>query len=84
MADAQQPFGGPLADALQVLRQGGLLFFGRYQAAVLFTKGFFAAQAEPALVSVARAAVFNNVISLAMGAVHAAAYNTPILISIPV
>ena len=84
MTDSQQPFGGPLADALQVLRQGGLPFFRRHQAPILFTEGFFAAQAKPALMAVAGAAVFDSVIGLAMGAVHAAAYHAPTIISIPI
>ena len=84
VADAEQPFGRPLADALQVLRQGGLLFFRRHQAPILFTEGFFAARAAPALMAVPRGAVLDDVGGLAMGAVHAAAYSTPTTISIPV
>ena len=84
MTDSQQPFGGPLADAFQILRQRGGLRFGGHSAPVFFPEGFFAAQAEPALMAVARAAVFNNMIRLAMGAVHAAAYNSQTRTSIPI
>ena len=84
MADAQQSFGSALPHTLQVLRQRRRLRFRRDQTPVFFPEGFFAAQAEPALMAVARAAVFDSVIRLAMGAVHPAAYNTPTIISIPV
>ena len=70
MTDAQQALGRPLANAFQVLRQGGGLLFGGHQPAVFLPKGFLADQTLPALVAMPGASILDDVGRLAVGAIH--------------
>ena len=67
MTDAQQALGRPLANAFQVLRQGGGLLFGGHQAAVFHSKGFLAGQTSPALVAMPGGSMLDEVDRLAVG-----------------
>ena len=77
MADAQQPFGGPLANPFQILRQRDGFRFGGDQAAILFPEGLLAFLTPPALVAVAGGSVLDGLGGGAMGAVHGKCYSRP-------
>ena len=83
MADAEQPFGRPLADTFEILRERGRFRFGCHQAAVLFAEGLLAFLTPPPLVAMTGGSVLDDLVGLAMGAVHAKPYYLPMDISIP-
>ena len=84
MADAQEAFGGALADAFKVLRQSGRLGFRGHTTAVFFAEGFFAFRATPTLMAVAGGSIFDAVGGVAVRTVHAKPYRTSASLSIPI
>ena len=76
VAHPHQPFGRPQADSLKIVRQGVGPLRRFYPAMIQFPAGLAAPPAQPALPSVAAAAVLHHRFAPAMLALHAQRYRT--------